>query len=78
VGSLQEGFENLPKSMGSDYRHRTPIKTWKDGFSQAGSGFAYGLMDGITGLVTEPIVGAHQDVGILSPTSTACQLTMRN
>ncbi|KAK0210173.1 UDP-Glycosyltransferase/glycogen phosphorylase [Desarmillaria ectypa] len=46
VTSIHDGFQNVPKL---------------NGLKEAGKGFVYGMYDGVTGLVREPIKGAQQD-----------------
>lgn len=61
VGDIWEGIDNLPAMIGSDTRERGKVKSFKSGCKEAGLGLAYGVWDGVTGLVTEPIVGMKQD-----------------
>ncbi|KAG8954760.1 hypothetical protein FRC04_011193 [Tulasnella sp. 424] len=64
VDSLQEGFHNAPAMYGTNVRKVGRIHNWKSGFKEGGKSFLYGLYDGITGLVTEPIKG-HDKEGML-------------
>lgn len=61
MGDLYEGFDNVPKIMGSDIRHHGRVDSLSSGIKEGGLGLFYGVMDGITGLVTEPYVGAKQE-----------------
>ena len=78
--SVQEGMHNLPKLYGSEVRPQGPVTGVKSGFKEAGKvklilpealsltlrkkGFFYGYLDGITGLVSEPLEGAKKEVRI--------------
>lgn len=68
VGSISEGTRNLPKSYGSTVRRTGEITGWKSGLKAAGKGLYFGVQDGLTGLVTEPIRGAAEEVSY--PTSS--------
>jgi len=46
----------MPRFWGSETRVVQPKGIWK--------GFAYGLADGIGGLVTKPLKGAKEDVSL--------------
>ncbi|KAG8896572.1 hypothetical protein FRB99_008829 [Tulasnella sp. 403] len=59
--SAYEGFRNMPKLYGSDVREVGPVRDFRSGLREGGKGFAYGIYDGITGLVTEPIRGAREE-----------------
>ena len=47
----------MPRFWGSETRVVQPRGIW-NGFAEGGKGFAYGLADGIGGLVTKPMKGA--------------------
>jgi len=53
----------MPRFWGSETRVVQPKGIW-NGFAEGGKGFAYGLADGIGGLVTKPLKGAKEDVSL--------------
>lgn len=61
VYDVWEGIDNLPGMMGSDVREKGKITGFASGCKEAGLGLGYGIWDGITGLVTEPMMGAKRD-----------------
>ncbi|KAG8889576.1 hypothetical protein FRB99_003972, partial [Tulasnella sp. 403] len=61
VGSVYEGFHNMPKLYGSEVREVGPVRDFRSGLREGGKGFAFGIYDGITGLVTEPMKGAKEE-----------------
>lgn len=61
VYDIYEGFDNIPGLIGSDTRSKGKITDWKSGFREAAYGFGYGIWDGVTGLVTEPIVAVKEE-----------------
>ncbi|CAE6437050.1 unnamed protein product [Rhizoctonia solani] len=54
---VTEGLTNVPKLYGSEVRETKPVTGFASGIVEGGRGFAYGLYDGITGLVNEPVRG---------------------
>lgn len=62
VGSVHDGFVNLPKLYGSETRQPGKVRTFQEGIKEGGKGFFYGYYDGIKGLVTEPMKGAEKEV----------------
>lgn len=62
IGSFQEGLDNVPGMIGSNVRRRRNINDARSGFTEGVKGLAYGISDGVSGLVTEPIEGAKKDV----------------
>ncbi|QRW24983.1 glycosyltransferase family 1 protein [Rhizoctonia solani] len=54
---VTEGLTNVPKLYGSEVRETKPVTGFASGIVEGGKGFAYGLYDGITGLVNEPVRG---------------------
>jgi len=59
---LTEGLEELPKLYGTEEkRKRTKVKDTKSGLIAAGEGFVYGLSEGLTGMVKEPMAGRERD-----------------
>ncbi|KAG7453100.1 uncharacterized protein BT62DRAFT_46609 [Guyanagaster necrorhizus] len=61
VVNIHHGFQNAPRLYGSQVREPGKVTNFKSGLKEAGKGFAYGLYDGVTGLVREPIKGAQKD-----------------
>jgi hypothetical protein len=59
--ALAEGLRNAPAMYGDKPRDFGPITDWKTGGIVAGKGFVFGLYDGISGLVTEPVKGAKKE-----------------
>jgi sterol 3beta-glucosyltransferase len=60
--SVHEGFDSIPKHLGSEIRPRGEVKDLQSGVREAGKGLWWGWWDGITGLVTEPIAGGKKEV----------------
>lgn len=48
----------MPGLMGAQMRRRGKVDSFSSGVEEGAKGMAYGLYDGITGLVTEPLRGA--------------------
>jgi sterol 3beta-glucosyltransferase len=61
VYDVWEGIDNLPGMIGSDVREKGKITNFRSGCREAGLGLGYGIWDGLTGLVTEPMIGAKRD-----------------
>ena len=60
--SIAQGFHNAPKLYGDDtVRPNDKITGIQSGLKAAGKEFGYGLYDGITGLVTQPLNGAKKE-----------------
>ena len=60
--ALAKGFHNAPKLYGDDtVRKSERITGVQSGLKAAGKEFHYGLYDGITGLVTQPLKGAEKE-----------------
>lgn len=59
--ALAEGLRNAPAMYGDNPRDFGPVTDWKTGGVAAGKGLFFGIYDGITGLVTEPVKGAKQE-----------------
>jgi hypothetical protein len=62
VVGLHEGFESVPRLLGSRVRERGPVENFGTGVIEGGKGLWWGWWDGITGLVTEPVEGARKEV----------------
>ncbi|KAF8913387.1 hypothetical protein CPB85DRAFT_1561165 [Mucidula mucida] len=58
---VYEGFHNAPSLYGSEVRKAKKITGTSSGFKEGGKAFCYGIYDGITGLVTEPLRGAKEE-----------------
>lgn len=59
---LTRGFHNAPKLYGDDtVRKSENVTDFKSGLRAATKEFGFGLYDGITGLVTQPIKGAAKE-----------------
>lgn len=71
---MYEGFDALPKMMGSEVRQRGQVDNFGSGVVEGGKGLFYGWWDGITGLVTEPIAGGKKEVsrGLVDADGTGC------
>ena len=60
--ALSKGFHNAPKLYGDEtVRKSEPVSDLRTGLRAAGKEFGYGLYDGITGLVTQPVKGAQKE-----------------
>lgn len=60
--AVTKGFQNAPKLYGDEtVRKSDNVTDLKSGIRQASKGFGYGLYDGITGLVTQPLSGAKKE-----------------
>ncbi|WPH03180.1 Hypothetical protein R9X50_00605600 [Acrodontium crateriforme] len=59
---VAKGFHNAPKLYGDDtVRKSDHVTDFKSGVKAATKEFGYGMFDGITGLVTQPIRGAQKE-----------------
>ncbi|KAF2768855.1 UDP-Glycosyltransferase/glycogen phosphorylase [Teratosphaeria nubilosa] len=60
--SLTKGFHNAPKLYGDEtVRKPDQVTDFKSGLKAASKEFGYGMYDGITGLVTQPMKGAAKE-----------------
>jgi hypothetical protein len=59
--ALAEGLRNAPAMYGDKPRDLGPVTDWKTGGIVAGKGLVFGLYDGISGLVIEPVKGAKKE-----------------
>jgi len=58
---VAKGLHNAPLLYGDDsVREMQPVTGIKSGLKAAGQGFGYGIYDGISGLVTQPLAGAKK------------------
>ncbi|KAI7411516.1 UDP-Glycosyltransferase/glycogen phosphorylase [Hortaea werneckii] len=63
--NMAKGFHNAPKLYGDDtVRKSDKVSGWRSGLKVAGKEFGFGMYDGITGLITQPIKGATEEGGI--------------
>lgn len=59
---LAKGFHNAPKLYGDDtVRKGEKVTDFQSGLKAAGKEFGFGMYDGITGLVTQPMKGAKKE-----------------
>lgn len=59
---LAKGFRNVPKLYNDDtVRKQEKVTGIGSGLKVAGKEFGFGLYDGVTGLVTQPLKGAEKD-----------------
>lgn len=63
IGDMYTGFNNIPRKIGAPVREPAQVRGFADGLKEGCKELGFGLWDGITGLVTEPIHGAKQEVG---------------
>ncbi|CAE6434488.1 unnamed protein product [Rhizoctonia solani] len=61
IGSVSDGFHNVPRIYGSEVRERGPVNDFSSGITEGAKGLFHGYKDGITGLVTEPLAGAKKE-----------------
>ncbi|KAI9817207.1 MAG: hypothetical protein M1827_001320 [Pycnora praestabilis] len=60
--SIARGFHNAPKLYGDQtVRQGDKVTDFQSGMKAAGKEFGWGMYDGITGLVTQPIEGAKKE-----------------
>lgn len=60
--AVTKGFHNAPKLYGDDTVRKQPkVDDMKSGMKAATTQFGFGLYDGITGLVTQPMRGAKKE-----------------
>ncbi|KAK4555729.1 hypothetical protein LTR86_006949 [Recurvomyces mirabilis] len=60
--NLTKGFHNAPKLYGDDtVRKADQVTDFKSGVKAATKEFGYGMFDGITGLVSQPLRGAQKE-----------------
>jgi len=59
--NVARGFHNLPKMYGDEtVRPLEKVTDVQSGLQAAGKSFGYGLWDGVSGLVTQPMKGAQE------------------
>jgi hypothetical protein len=59
--AVSEGMRNAPKLYGSQAYDPGAVTDWKSGGIAAGKNFAHGIVEGIGGIVMEPIRGGKKD-----------------
>jgi EryCIII-like glycosyltransferase len=59
--AISKGFHNLSRLYGEEPRQIDRVTDMSSGFRTAGKEFGYGMIDGIAGLVTQPLAGAKRD-----------------
>lgn len=63
--NMAKGFHNAPQLYGDDtVRKSDKVTGFRSGLTIAGKEFGYGMYDGITGLVTQPVRGAGKEGGL--------------
>lgn len=55
----------MPGYFGSEVRRRGKVDSLRSGVKEGAKGFAYGLADGLSGLVMEPVKGAKEGVSVI-------------
>ena len=55
----------MPGYFGSEVRRRGKVDSRRSGVKEGAKGFAYGLADGLSGLVMEPVKGAKEGVSVI-------------
>ncbi|KAM0342887.1 hypothetical protein ACHAPU_009091 [Fusarium lateritium] len=59
--AVTEGMRNAPKLYGGQVYNPGEVTDWKSGGVAAGKNFAHGIVEGIGGIVMEPVRGAKKD-----------------
>ncbi|KAF8596221.1 glycosyltransferase family 1 protein [Ceratobasidium sp. AG-I] len=57
VKGTHEGFQNIPKAYGGGVRVHGKVTDFESGVTEGAKGFFFGVYDGFTGLVMEPVRG---------------------
>lgn len=60
----------MPGMMGGRVRRRPKVDSLQSGVVEGARGLAYGIADGVTGLVTQPYDGAKKKVSAADRTNT--------
>ncbi|KAJ4316058.1 hypothetical protein N0V84_008057 [Fusarium piperis] len=58
--ALTEGLKSVPRHYGGNVRDHGPVTDAKSGMVMAGKTFAWGFIDGLSDVVTEPYKGARK------------------
>ncbi|KAL4928623.1 glycosyltransferase [Aspergillus undulatus] len=56
-----EGLRAVPRLYGEESKGHGPVKDWKSGFVVGYNSFSHGMVDGLSGLVTQPCKGAKEE-----------------
>ncbi|KAL4886738.1 hypothetical protein BJY04DRAFT_204881 [Aspergillus karnatakaensis] len=56
-----EGLRAIPRLYGEEKKDRGIIKDWKSGLTVGSETMSHGLVDGLTGLITQPYKGAKEE-----------------
>lgn len=59
--AVSEGMRNAPRLYGGEVYDPGPVTDWKTGGAAAGKNFVHGLVEGIGGVVKNPVQGARRD-----------------
>ena len=59
--AVSEGLRNAPRLYGGDVYDPGRVTDWKTGGAAAGKNFAHGIVEGLGGLVMNPVEGAKKD-----------------
>jgi hypothetical protein len=59
--AVKEGMRNAPKLYGGKAYDPGAVTDWKSGGIAAGKNFAHGMVEGIGGIVMEPVRGAKKE-----------------
>ncbi|KAL4936541.1 hypothetical protein BDV06DRAFT_227814 [Aspergillus oleicola] len=56
-----EGLRAIPRLYGEETKDHGTVKDWKSGLVVGYNAFSHGMVDGLTGLVMQPVKGAKED-----------------
>lgn len=59
--AITEGMRSIPRHFGTEVRDHGPVTDAKSGAVVAGKTFAWGLVDGLSDMVMEPVRGAAKE-----------------
>ncbi|KAH7391173.1 hypothetical protein DE146DRAFT_663682 [Phaeosphaeria sp. MPI-PUGE-AT-0046c] len=59
--NVAKGLHNVPKLYGAEVRQVDKVTDFQSGLRTAAKEFGFGLYDGVTGLVTDPMKGAKKE-----------------
>jgi hypothetical protein len=62
--AITDGLKNVPRAYGDTVRDHGPVTGFASGATVAGKTFAYGFMDGLSGVVVKPYQGAQKEGAI--------------
>jgi hypothetical protein len=62
VQSIWEGLDNSPLLVGGGVRPHGPVTDFGSGVKEAGKGVYFGIYDGVTDLIMEPVRGGKREV----------------